>query len=109
MKRILIAICSLLLVFPLLANAEKKWERVEKARKPGEVSTWVRKVKGAAVKEFRGEVELPDAPLRVLLALDTVEDFPSGCTTTRKVNACQPRACTCSSKASGRRRTGMCW
>ncbi|MEZ5511011.1 MAG: START domain-containing protein [Gammaproteobacteria bacterium] len=76
MKRILIAICSLLLVFPLLANAEKKWERVEKARKPGEVSTWVRKVKGAAVKEFRGEVELPDAPLRVLLALDTVEDFP---------------------------------
>lgn len=76
MKRILIAICSMLLVFPLLANAEKKWERVEKARKPGEVSTWVRKVEGAAVKEFRGEVEVQDAPLRVLLALDKVDDFP---------------------------------
>lgn len=73
MNRIIGFICLLVLSTPLWATQE--WESVEKGKVPGDVSTWVRAVEGAQVKEFRGEVELPHAPLQVLLALDNVEDF----------------------------------
>lgn len=65
-----------LILMSVGALAEDGWESVAKAKAPGEVSTWLRSVKGAQVKEFRGVVDLPQAPLRVLLALDNVEAFP---------------------------------
>lgn len=74
MKRMLLAMCCLLVCLPV--SAREGWESVATARAPGEVSTWVRKVEGAQVKEFLGEVEVPHPPLQVLKTLDNVEGFP---------------------------------
>lgn len=74
MKRLILVLCALLLSVPV--SAREGWESVATASKPGEVSTWVRKVKGMQVKEFLGEVDVPHPPLQVLKALDHVEGFP---------------------------------
>ena len=75
LKRVLLGLSCLLLSLPLLAR--EGWESVATAKAPGEVSTWVRAVEGAQVKEFLGEVEVPHHPLQVLKVLDHVEGFPA--------------------------------
>lgn len=74
MKRLILLLCLSVLTLPV--SAREGWESVVTASKPGEVSTWVRKVKGMQVKEFLGEVDVPHPPLQVLKALDHVEGFP---------------------------------
>lgn len=51
------------------------WEENAIGKQPGEVSTWERKVPGADIKQFRGEVVVDHPALHVLLSITNRKDL----------------------------------
>tara|TARA_R110001583_G_scaffold96513_2_gene240876 strand:+ start:231 stop:1073 length:843 start_codon:yes stop_codon:yes gene_type:complete len=58
-----------------IINDNIPWKAGKVGDEIGEVSTWRRKVEGADVQQFRGEIIIPQPALHVLLTLDNSEDL----------------------------------
>ncbi|MCG8535312.1 MAG: hypothetical protein MI808_09470 [Pseudomonadales bacterium] len=69
-------IAFLFMLLPQCLVAETEWQPEVESDDPQAVKTWIKKVSGASVNAFRGEVVVTHPPLEVLMVLDQPEAFP---------------------------------
>ena len=75
-------LCAMALALPIQAEPQITeidnsipWEPVIESDQEGELNTWRRKIPGAEVKQFRGEIVLPHPAVAILKTLDTPEEM----------------------------------
>ena len=110
LKVLFLAVFSVLISIQAMANKVEQdqpintneWKVVEQGKTPYAVSTWVRNVDGAAIKEFRGGVIIKRPIAEVLLLIDDAENLAEWVFFAEIVNELDPQKFIWNIKEHGR-------